>query len=135
MKIALLAAVVLCVSACGGYQFGGGQPSPTPALGTITGHVVAVPCAPVEQPGKTCAGRPVPNLEIDYLSGTSIEARTLTNASGSYAVALKPGTYAVRFKTYMRVISGPLTVTVAAGSSAMANYILDSGIRVPVPQQ
>ena len=134
MKIALLAAAVLCVSACGAYQFGGGEPSPTPALGTITGHVVAVPCAPVEQPGKTCAGRPVPNLEIDYLSGASVDARTLTNADGTYAVALKAGAYAVRFRTYMRVISGPLTVTVVAGSSAMANYILDSGIRVPVAQ-
>ena len=135
MKIVLVAAAMLGASACGAYQFGGGEPSPTPTLGTVSGRVVAVPCAPVEQPGSPCAGRPVPNLEIDYLAGTTVEARILTNADGTYAVALKPGAYAVRFKTYMRVISGPLTVTLAAGSSVTVNYILDSGIRVPVPQQ
>jgi hypothetical protein len=37
-------------------------------------------------------------------------------------------------KTYMRVISGPPAVTVAAGSTVVANYVLDSGIRVPAPQ-
>jgi hypothetical protein len=135
MKVVLLAALVIGVSACGSYQFGGGAPSPTPTLGTVSGHVVAVPCAPVEQPGNACTGRPVPNTEIDYLTGTTVEARTLTNADGTYSVALRPGAYAVRFKTYFRVVSGPLSLTVAAGSSTTANYVLDSGIRVPVPQQ
>jgi hypothetical protein len=135
MKIALLAAATFALTACGSYQFAGGAPSPTPALGTISGHVVAVPCAPVEQPGNACTSRPLPNLEIDYVAGTTVEARTLTNADGTYAVALMPGTYAVRFKTYMRVVSGPLSVTVAVGSSTTANYVLDTGIRVPVPQQ
>jgi hypothetical protein len=38
-------------------------------------------------------------------------------------------------KTYMRVISGPLNLTVAPGSGTVANYVLDSGIRAPAPQQ
>ena len=135
MKIPLLAAALLAASACGAYQFGAGAASPTPTLGTVSGHVIAVPCAPVEQPGQACAGRPVANLEIDYLQGTAVEARIVTNADGTYAVALKPGAYAVRFKSYMRVVSGPLSLTVAAGSSTTANYVLDSGLRFPVPQQ
>ena len=135
MKIVLLAVAMLAASGCGAYQFGGGGASPTPALAAVSGHVIAVPCAPVEQPGQACAGRPVANLEIDYLQGTTVEARTATNPDGTYAVALKPGAYAVRFKTYMRVVSGPLSLTVAAGSSTTANYVLDSGLRFPVPQQ
>ena len=135
MKTSLLVAVMIAGSACGAYQFGSGTPSPTPTLATVNGHVLAVPCSPVEQAGSTCAGRPVPNLEIDYVTGATIAARTITNADGTYATALKPGSYDVRMRTYMRVISGPLKLTVAAGSSTAADYILDSGIRAPVPQQ
>ncbi|HET7419455.1 MAG TPA: hypothetical protein VFL27_03665 [Candidatus Dormibacteraeota bacterium] len=136
MKVAFVAALALAVSGCGAYQFGGGAATPSPALATVSGHVVAVPCAPVEKVGSPCAGRPVANLEIDYVAGATVEARTLTNADGSYAVALKPGSYTVRFKnSLMRVISGPLSLTLAAGSNVTANYTLDSGIRVPAPAQ
>jgi hypothetical protein len=135
MKVGLLAVLVLGVVACGAYQFTGGPQSPSPAVGTVSGRVVAVPCAPVEQPGNACAGRPVPRLEIDYLVGTRVAARAVTDGGGSYLVTLEPGGYAVRMQTYMRVISGPLSLTVGAGSRTTANYILDSGIRVPVPQQ
>jgi hypothetical protein len=136
MKNGVLAALLLLVcSACGTYQFPGEAPSPTPATGTVSGRVVAVPCAPVEQPGASCAGRPVPNLELDYLSGTVVVARAVTDTSGRYVVVLNPGGYNVRMKTYMRVISGPLNLTVVGGSNVVADYVLDSGIRVPVPQQ
>lgn len=136
MKIGLLAAALaLATAACGAYSFPSGEASPTPSVGSVAGRVLAVPCAPVEQAGSSCAGRPVPNLELDYLMGTAVAAHAVTRADGSYAVALSPGSYSVRMKTYMRVISGPLQLTVAAGSNIIANYIVDSGIRVPVPQQ
>ena len=136
MKNALLGAVLLVAAACGQYQFPGAGPSPTPETGAVSGRVIAVPCSPVQQQGApSCAGRPVPNLEIDYVSGPTLVARAITDANGTYAVELKPGAYEVRMKTYMRVLSGPLTLTVSAGSSTAANYILDSGIRAPVPQQ
>jgi hypothetical protein len=135
MKNWLLAAVILLASGCGAYQFPGEAPSPTPSTGTVSGRVIAVPCAPVEQPGQACAGRPVPQLELDYVVGTSIEARAVTDSAGHYALGLRPGAYNVRMKTYMRVISGPLNLAVAPGSSIVANYVLDTGIRFPVPQQ
>lgn len=135
MRSVLLATLVLIACACGAYQFPGEVPSPTPATAIVSGRVVAVPCAPVEQLGSPCAGRPVPNLELDYLSGTVAVSRTVTDSTGRYAVALDPGTYTVRMRTYMRVISGPTRITVAAGSNVVANYVLDSGIRVSVPQQ
>jgi hypothetical protein len=46
-----------------------------------------------------------------------------------------PATYQVQFKSYMRIISGPRTVTVPFASAVVANYVLDVGIRVPQPQQ
>ena len=80
-------------------------------------------------------GRPVPKLELDYTRDGAVATRTVTDSGGSYLVSLAPGTYQVSLKTYMRVISGPLTIAVAPGSSQVANYLLDSGIRAPVPQQ
>ena len=135
MKNGLLAALVLCVCACGAYVFPGSSPSPTPATGTVSGRVMAVPCAPVEQAEAPCTGRPVPQLEIDYLTGTTVNSMTRTDGSGRYSVTLRPGAYAVRMKTYMRVISGPVNLTVGPGSNIVADYVLDTGIRLPVPQQ
>jgi hypothetical protein len=77
----------------------------------------------------------VARVEIDYLSGKSVVARTVTDSSGNYSIRLEPGTYTVRFNNYMRVMSGPTQLTVAAGSTNVANYLLDSGIRAPVAQQ
>ena len=135
MRIWLLAALLLVTAGCGAYAFPGESPSPAPTTGTVSGRVIAVPCAPVEQQGNACAGRPVPNLELDYVSGQSSVIKAVTDSSGNYSVQLAPGRYAVKMRTYMRVLSGPLDLTIGAGSSTTANYVLDSGIRAPVPQQ
>ena len=129
MKSVFLGAVVLLAVACGGYRFPGESPA---AAGTVSGRVLAVPCAPVEKPGTSCAGRPVPNLEIDYSDGARTSEKTFTDAAGRYSISLPPATYTVKLKTYMRVISGPLKMEVGAGSVTAADYLLDSGIRVPV---
>ena len=135
MRVLLVVGLLTVTAACGAYQFPVGGPSPSPASATVSGRVLAVPCAPVEELGSPCAGRPVPKLELDYVSGGSVIASTTTDSSGSYSIGLEPGTYQVKLKTYMRVINGPLTVAVSSGSSLVATYLLDSGIRVPVPQQ
>ena len=139
MKVAAFAAVAVAgcgLSAAGGaYTLPCGASSPSPTTGTVSGHVLAVPCAPVEQAGSSCAGKPVSGLELDYVAGTSVVARTVTDGSGNYVVRLAPGTYVVKFGGIMRVISGPTKITVAAGSHIEADYLLDSGIRAPVPQQ
>jgi hypothetical protein len=135
VRKALLGALLFVTTACGAYTFPGGGSSPTPDTGVVSGRVLVVPCAPVEQAGTTCAGKPAAGLEIDYVSGTSVAARTVTDSSGSYSIRLSAGTYVVKFNNYMRVISGPTKLTVAAGTSVVANYMLDSGIRAPVPQQ
>jgi hypothetical protein len=135
MRALVLIALLLAAAACGAYQFPAGNPSPSPEVGTVSGRVLAVPCAPVERAGTTCVGRPVPKLELDYIRDGAVAAATVTDSGGSYLVSLAPATYEVKIKTYMRVISGPLTIAVAPGSRQVANYFLDSGIRAPVPQQ
>src|SRR5579864_3875627 len=137
MRVLVLVALLVAAASCGAYQFPGGNssPSPTPERGVVSGRVLAVPCAPVEEAGTTCAGRPVPKLELDYIRDGAVAAGAVTDSSGSYLVSLAPGTYQVRMKTYQRVISGPPTISVASRSSQVANYLLDSGIRVPAPQQ
>ncbi len=132
MRNALLGAVLLVSSACGAYAFPGESPAPTPSNGTVGGHVIAIPCAPLQPAGSACAGRPVQGLEIDFVGGQT--ARTVTDATGGYKITLRPGDYLVKLNTYMRVIKGPLKLSVTPGSTAIADYVLDSGIRAPVPQ-
>lgn len=135
MRQTLLAAVLAVTAACGAYTFPGSGASPTPNTGAVSGRVLAVPCAPVEQINSPCTGKFVAGVEIDYVDGAHVAGRTVTDGTGNYSIRLEPGTYAVVFKNFMRVVSGPTKITVAAGSSLVANYILDSGIRAAVPQQ
>lgn len=132
MKYFILAALVLATAACGAYQFPGATPSG--GTGTVSGHVIAVPCAPIEPGAGACARRFVTGLEVDF-SDAGQRAAAVTDTQGAYSIDLPAGTWKVTLKTYMRVVSGPAVVTVAAGSNVVADYVLDTGIRVPVPQQ
>jgi hypothetical protein len=130
MRILLAASAVLALSACGAYSFPSGTVA---ARATVTGHVLAVPCTPVEQPNNPCAGRPQSGLDITFSSGGGAVVSTTTDSTGQYAVQLDAGTWKVTFKSFMRLIKGPQTITVAAGDTIVADYFVDSGIRVPVP--
>lgn len=134
MKIVVVAAATLAAGAllgsCSGYQFPGGSAR---GIGTVSGQVVAVPCAPVERPNTPCPGRPVPNLEIVFTSAAGEQVTAKTDSSGNYAVELAAGTWSVTLKSFMRVISGPKSVTVPAGGTVVADYVVDSGIRLPAP--
>ena len=135
MRSLLVAGLLLVSAACGSYRFPGDSASPSPATAHVSGMVRSVPCAPVEQAGTTCAGRAVSGLEIDYMVGSTVVHRAVTDSKGAYSVDLKPGTYAIQLSTYMRVISGPTKLSLDAGSRIVADYVLDNGIRAPVPQQ
>ena len=135
MRNALLAALVFVIAACGAYQFPGGSPA---GSGSVTGQVTVIPCGPVEpaQPDfAPCKMRPAAGLEIDFASdgGTIFSAKT--GSDSRYSIELPAGAYKVSVKNYMRVISGPPVVTVKAGATVVADYVLDSGIRTGVPQQ
>ena len=129
MRAFVLTLLAIGLAGCGSYSFPSGQQSQT---GVITGRVVAVPCAPVEQPQQPCGGRPVPKLELVFTSSGGASVSSTTDSGGNYSVELDSGTWHVASKGYMRVISGPANVTVKAGETVVANYVVDSGIRVPV---
>jgi hypothetical protein len=135
MRSLLIAGLVLVTAACGAYQFPGASPSPPAGSARVSGTVLAVPCSPVEPADKSCPGRMVPNLEIDYLQGSNVVAKAVTNSSGAYVIDLAPGRYDVALQTYMRVVSGPTRLSLAEGTRTVADYVLDTGIRAPVPQQ
>ncbi len=129
MRNAFLAALVLATAACGAYQFPGTSPA---ATGTVAGSVLAFPCAPVMTAGQQCAGRPVAGIEIDFTSGSGT-AKALTDSTGHFTATLAAETWTVHLVTKMPIISGPQQVTVVSGSTVTATYIVDSGIRIPVP--
>ncbi len=129
MRAPLLLLLMVATAACGAYRFPGESPS---ASGTVSGHVMAVPCAPIQPANQPpCAGRPVGGLEIDF-TGNGTTVGTKTGSIGAYSVELAAGTWKVSLASYMRIISGPPAVTVQAGSNVVADYLVDSGIRVPV---
>jgi hypothetical protein len=132
--LAAMAGVVVIAAACGGYVFPGASPSPQ--TGTVAGKVVAVPCSPIEPAvgDSPCAGRPVAGATLIFSSGGTSHS-AVTGSDGTYQIQLPAGTWSVSFKSFMREISGPKTVNVQAGSSVVADFVLDSGIRAPVPQQ
>jgi hypothetical protein len=135
MRNGLLVALVLVLSACGAYHYPGG---PSAGTGTVTGLVTVIPCGPVEQPQADfgpCKMRPSAGLEIDFTSDRGTATSAKTGSDGRYKVDLAAGTYKVSVKNYMRVISGPPVVTVKAGATVVADYVLDSGIRTAVPQK
>ncbi len=128
MKAFLIVLLVMATAACGAYRVPGPGAG---GSGSVSGQVTVVPCGPVEPAAQPCVGRPVSGLEIDFSGdGTTVAAQT--DPQGYYSVQLPAGTWKVSFKSYMRIVSGPPTVAVAAGSSVVANYVVDSGIRVPV---
>ena len=139
MRNVLLAALVLLTAACGAYQLPGASPA---ATGTVTGLVTVMPCAPIKpvpqgppQDSVPCKMMLATGIEMDFASGGTV-TRALTDGNGRYRIELPAGTYKVSPKGHMRIIRGPDTVTVTAGSAVTADYLLDSGIRrLPVPQQ
>ena len=126
MRIVVLVLLIVATAACGAYRFPGAGPAGT---GTVSGQVTVVPCAPIQPAAQPCKIAPASGLEIDFAGGgTTVAART--DASGQYSVELPAGTWKVSFKGYLRIIKGPSTVTVNPGSNVVADYVLDSGIRV-----
>ena len=123
-----VAVTLAAAAACGAYRFPNG---PSPRTGKVTGQVVAWPCAPVENPQTVCSQRPVADQPIIFTSDGEPDVTAQTDSNGNYATELPAGTWKVSFKGYMRIISGPPEVTVKAGETVVANYLLDSGIRLP----
>ncbi len=150
MRKTILVAILVATAACGTYHYPG---QPSGGTGIVTGRVVTFACrvvvpaatmcvpAPVPQPNvqpicppgvpvkNTCGALPVPGLELDFTNGSSTTI-TKTDSTGSYSIELATGTWKVSTTNYMRIVSGPTTVTITAGGSIVANYTVQSEIEV-----
>ena len=132
MRTVLIGALLMLTAACGAYHFPGGNQS---GIGTVSGKVDAVGCGPVPQGAGVCApSRPASNLEIDFV-GTGAVVPAVTDSAGVYSIQLPAGTYKVTVKQPLVIVSGPAVLTVQSGGSIGANYVVDSGLRAPLPQQ
>jgi hypothetical protein len=120
----LTLAALLLLTACGPRVPAGGQA----AFGTVAGHVLAYPCAPVERADSPCPGRAAAHVEVDFRHGAEPPVRAITDVNGDYTVRLAPGSYVVSVGV-LRLMSGPKSVTVAAGATVRADIVFDSGIR------
>ncbi len=109
--------LVLMLVACGSGS------SPLSPTATVSGTVVAAPCRPVERQGDPPCP-PVAGVTVEFGSATAV-----TDASGSYHLALMPGTYAIKVKagSWERP-ANPSSTTVPAGATVL-NLTYDSGIR------
>ena len=124
MRTTLISIAVLLLAACGAQSAG----TVTPSTGTVTGHVRAYPCAPVQRVGSPCAGRPAAHVEIDFRLGSHAPIRGITDSDGAYAVQLAPGIYQVSIGL-VHLLSGAKTVTVTGGHTVTDDFVFDSGIR------
>ena len=143
MRIALLVGLVLATAACEGYHF----PGPEAGTGTVHGHVVAFNCGgPIQPDSGACPARlpacppsvgqpsdricggawPVAGLSLTFTNGNSRQVAK-TDSAGAYSIDLPAGSWDVSAVT--RIVSGPQTVAVTAGSSIVADYTVDNGIR------
>ena len=130
MRLVVIAGLIFLTVACGAYSFPGGG---TTATGTVSGTVRVVPCAPVEQQGDACQGNVGTGQTIVFTNGDQTKTATV-DSTGHYSINLAAGHWKVSFKGIARIVTGPAEIDVAAGGSIQADYVVDSGIRVPVPQ-
>jgi len=102
----------------------------TSPTGTVTGHVLASPCTPVERVGDSpCPGLPVAGASITFSMGSQAAAAT-TDASGAYSIALPVGTWQAKLAS--RPPFGQertATVNVTASTTQVLDFHIDSGIR------
>jgi carboxypeptidase family protein len=125
MRVVLIASAVVLLSGCGPHPVTVGTTN-----GTVAGHVLAWPCAPVERAGSPCPGRPAAHIEVDLVAQPSgVTTRVSTDAAGAYSVEVPAGTYSVSLAGLRRLLHGPTTVAVRAGAVTTADFVFDSGIR------
>ena len=133
MRIALLLGLLIATAACGGYNY----PGTLNATGTVHGQVTTSSCVgpcpanlacPPQPATPACGQRPFVGLGLIFTKGNiSFVART--DSAGGYSVNLPVGTWSVTAATIARIISGPQTLEVSAGTSIEADFVVDTGIR------
>jgi hypothetical protein len=97
-------------------------------LGTLHGHVMRGPTAPVCRVGVPCEA-PAAHTTL-FFTRLGRTTSTVTNANGYYRIRLKAGFYAVRTKR-QAIGRGlePRSMRVVGGRDKRADFHIDTGIR------
>lgn len=126
-RTAALAAALLVLGGCGSHE--GGQ-----ATSGVTGQVTLGPTCPVQSAESPCADRRPANVEVTvsdasgqvHSPGRAV-ARGLTDAEGSFRVAVPPGDYVVTARAGMSC--EPVDARVRHDTFVTVTVACDTGIR------
>jgi hypothetical protein len=103
------------------------------STGYVKGSVTIGPLCPVERADKPC---PVPpetytsrNVIVYEADQTTIKTKRALSATGSYSIALAPGTYWVQIDPAGIGEGEKKQVSVTAGNTVITDFDIDTGIR------
>ncbi len=97
----------------------------------VSGHVLAGPTCPVEQPGDTdCEPMPV-NGMVQFIQDGDVIDSVTTDSSGHFSIDIRVGSYTVIVDTGDNIfpICSPVEVEVLAHVDAEVDVFCDTGIR------
>ncbi|MEP7113997.1 MAG: hypothetical protein ABI862_12080 [Ilumatobacteraceae bacterium] len=125
MRCLILVAAVSLIVGCG-------VASPQRSSnGRVSGHALAGPTCPVEQPGDpNCQPKPVQGSVL-FAQGEHVVSSARIDPSGAFAVEVPVGTYTVTVDTGDNAfpVCAPIEVAVRAEADAVAEISCDTGIR------
>ena len=125
-RFGLLILFVVLVAGCGS---GGSEDSgPT---GRVSGHAVAGPTCPVQQPDEPpCEPAPVEGV-VEFVQGGSVVASADLDEEGFYIADLSPGIYTLSVDVGDTPFPRcePVDVDVVAEAAVIADISCDTGIR------
>jgi hypothetical protein len=133
--------LALALAIASGCSAGPSAPpaSPTPSDSGIQGAVLAGPTCPVERLNSPCPPRPLAGWTVSAepicppsaVCAVARPIKTRTDSSGRYRLPLAPGTYTVTAagSGQLNNSSAPKVVTVTAHAYAVADLMVDTGIR------
>jgi hypothetical protein len=117
---------VLTAAAAAAALFGGTATAAQRPVSGLHGSVLRGPTTPVCREGVPCHA-PAVHLRLSFVRAGVAHVAT-TDAEGRYAIALAPGTYAVRVARAVGSVR-PAAVTVPAGPPRLQDLTVDTGIR------
>ena len=123
-RVIVVAAVSLIV--------GCGTASPrSGSTGRVSGHALAGPTCPVEQPGDpNCQPKPVQG-SVQFAQGEHVVSSVKIDADGAFAAEIPAGIYTITVDTGGNAfpVCAPVEVEVRADADAVAEISCDTGIR------
>ena len=125
MRCLIVVAVVSLIVGCGAASPQSGS------NGRVSGHALAGPTCPVEQPGDpNCQPKPVQG-SVQFAQDEHVVSSVRIDASGAFAAEIPAGTYTVTVDTGDNAfpVCTPAEVEVRTDADAVVEISCDTGIR------